>query len=110
MSQIKFELRLPNGPGSNVVIVAGGADSNRDGRIDQNSEIAAFTRNGNDGHTWSRTQTIGDQISGTEFYVSFMIGVGVRWELTVTDDAGKVLRQASNTSVLAWSDVLGVLP
>lgn len=106
MSEIKFELQLPDGPGSDVVIVAGGADSNHDGKIDQDSEIAAFTR---DGHTWRRRQTLSGAVGGTAFYVSFVIGAGVRWELAITDGAGKVLHHSKNTSVLEWSDAAGVL-
>ncbi len=106
MPDITFTLTLPDGPNSPVVIVAGGADSDGDGTIEDNSEVAAFQRAGN---VWTRTQSLAG-ISGTKFFVTFTVGADVRWELVITDAAGKALYTNQNTTVFHTGEIKWQLP
>ncbi|NVB85786.1 MAG: hypothetical protein HOV81_45910 [Kofleriaceae bacterium] len=107
MTEIKFELTLPDGPRSPVVIVAGGADGNRDDVIDNAEEVKAFVR---DGNTWSRKQEVDDRLAGMRFIVTFLVGQNVRWELTIKDAGGHVLYRNQNTTVLHTGEVRWHLP
>jgi hypothetical protein len=107
MPEIKFELSLPDGPRSAFVVVAGGADADHDGTIEDNAEVSTFTR---DGNTWSHNQRIDDPVSGTRFFVTFTIGQDVRWELVIKNDAGAVLYRNQNTTVFHTSEIRWHLP
>jgi hypothetical protein len=103
--QLTFEVKLPAGPNSDHVIIAGGADADRDGTIEDNGEYGVFTRNAN---TWTYTQTVPGPISGMAFYVQMTVGPNVPYELTIKDSAGTVVYANSNTTVdvteyIRWS-------
>ena len=93
--QLKFKLSLPQGPNSTTVIVAGGADADRDGTVEDNGEYAAFTRNGN---VWTHDQTVQGPVSQMIFYVQATCGPHVPYELEITDGAGAKLYKYDNVS------------
>lgn len=96
MNSLKYALFLPNGANSNVVIVAGGADVNRDGVISNADEVKSFKAETN--NTWTLEQSYPGNASGMLFAVTFTIGVHVKWELTVKDGAGTVLYSGKSTT------------
>jgi hypothetical protein len=96
MNKLTYELFLPNGANTNVVIVAGGADIDRNGVISNASEVASFTAQPN--NKWTRDQPFSGNASGMIFAVTFTVGVNVKWELTVTDAAGTVLYSGKSTT------------
>ena len=67
-----FNLKLLKSPTSPFVIVAGGADADGNGVIDQASEVSAFKRG--TGHAWTHTQTVSAQTKGMLFAVVFTVG------------------------------------
>jgi hypothetical protein len=96
VNSLNYALYLPNGANTNVVIVAGGADVNRDGVISNANEVKSFTAAPN--NTWTLDQGYAGNASGMLFAVTFTIGVNVKWELTVKDDAGTVLYSGKSTT------------
>jgi hypothetical protein len=107
MRKIKFTFRLPDGPKSPFVVVAGGSDANHDGKVDQNSEVAVFSKTSN--WVWERTQDVADPLADTYFAVAFTIGADVRWHLVITDDTGAVRFSSANTTMLPSETVRGRL-
>jgi hypothetical protein len=106
MPEIRFELTLPDGPNSSFVAVAGGADANHDGSIQEPNEVGAFARSGN---VWGHKQIIADPVSGTAFSVVFAVGGDVRWTFTVHDGGGKELFSDSGRTVFNVSEIWGKL-
>jgi hypothetical protein len=109
MSQIKLELTLLDEPRSPFVVVAGGLDADRDGTVEDDDEVQAFTRNGTK-NVWSRTQILDGEVSGTRFFVTFTVGAEVRWELVIKDASDKVLYINQNTTVFHTGDIRWHLP
>jgi hypothetical protein len=93
--QLNFELKLPNGPNSPFVIIAGGADIDRDGTVEDNDEYAIFARNAN---TWTRQQAVTGSVSGMLFYVQFTVGPNVPYDFTIKDAAGGLLFSNQNVT------------
>jgi hypothetical protein len=92
--------------GFHVISVAGGADSDGNGIVDQNSEIDAFQRNG---LVWTRTQTVALATKGMLFAVTFAMGVGTPWQLAITNQAGALLFSGGNISGLPVDQVSSYL-
>ncbi|MBL8624447.1 MAG: hypothetical protein JNK64_24275 [Myxococcales bacterium] len=107
MDTLTFEFKLATAPMSPFVIVAGGADANRDGRIENQSEVDVFAAKG--GNLWSRSQTVATPTKGMLFSVTFTIGIGVRWTLEIKNAAGAVLYSGANTTVFNTENVSYVL-
>jgi hypothetical protein len=107
MERIRFEFKLPNGPKCPIVIVAGGADADRNGKIENKSEIGVLYRE--DQNTWTREQRVSKPTSGTIFAVSFTVGVGVVWSLTITDSANRVLYSGTHTTAFPSDTVSDIL-
>ena len=103
MNTLRFELKLPSGANSNFVIVAGGADINRDGAISNASEVHSFTAQPN--NLWTLDQPFQGSASGMIFAVTFTVGANVKWELTVKDDSGTVLFSGKNTTIAPFETV-----
>ena len=103
--KLTFELALPNGPNSAVVIIAGGADADQDGTID-NGEVASLVSSGN---VWSRDQDVQLPTTGMMFAISFTVGSGVDWKLVIKNAAGTVLYSDNGTTVFAHETLGGVL-
>lgn len=93
---LNFELKLPAGPNNDNVIIAGGADADRDGTVEDNGEYGAFTRSGN---TWTHAQTVSGPVAGMPFYVQMTIGPNVPYELSIKDSAGTIHYSTSNITV-----------
>ena len=91
-----FEVKLPNGPNTDHVIVAGGADADRDGTVEDNGEYGVFTRNGN---TWTYTQTVPGPVAGMLFYVQLTVGPNVPYELKIQDSAGNPHYSTGNVTI-----------
>ncbi len=105
--EINFEFRLPSGPKSSFVIISGGADADRDGRIEDDTEIAAFVRDKD--NTWTRKQEVAAQTKDMLFAVTFTVGAGVPWSLKITDPTGKALFTGANTTMFPSETVSYVL-
>jgi hypothetical protein len=103
VNTLKYELKLPNGANSNFVIVAGGADLNRDGAISNAEEVRVFAAQAN--NVWTLDQPFQGNASGMIFAVTFTIGVNVKWELTVKDDSGAVLFSGRSTTIAPFDTV-----
>jgi hypothetical protein len=97
MNTLRYELKLPNGANNNFVIVAGGADINRDGTISNADEVRSFTAQPN--NHWTLDQPFQGNASGMIFAVMFTVGVNVKWELTIKDDSGTVLYTGKSTTI-----------
>lgn len=95
--EIVFEFTLPNGPKSPIVIVSGGADANRDGQIENASEVGAFTREPN--NMWTRKQQVVGPTDGMLFAVTFTVGPGVAWNLRISDANKRTLYTGANTTM-----------
>ena len=106
-TQLKFELTLPNGTTYPYVIVAGGADADRDGTVEDNGEYGAFTRTGN---VWSYTQIVPSPLHGMLFYVQLTVGPSVGYDLTIKDAAGSLLYRNQNVTVDATETIRWELP
>jgi hypothetical protein len=102
MENLTFTFTLPHGANSKFIQVSGGADADRDGTIEDNTEVAAFSRNGN---VWTRQQQVNSPTDGMLFAVTFTVGPSVAWSLVITNGAGKSLYQGANTTLIATETV-----
>jgi hypothetical protein len=101
--KLTFTLRLATKPKTPFVIVAGGADVNHDGDVSNKDEVAAFEKTGAD--VWERTQPYTGNATGMLFAVTFTVGGGVKWELVIKDETGKVRFRGGNTTTLPFDTV-----
>lgn len=93
--KLNFKLTLPQGANSTTLIVAGGADADRDGTVEDNGEYQAFVR---DGNVWTCSQTVPGPVSQMIFYVQATCGPHVPYELEITDGGGAKLYHYTNVS------------
>jgi hypothetical protein len=100
---ITFTLRLLDPPTSPFVVVAGGADGDRDGTIEDNGEVGIFDRVSN--RAWNRTQEVQVPTIDMIFGVSFTVGTGVRWELVIKDAGATILYSGGSTTLFASETV-----
>ncbi|MFT3697451.1 MAG: hypothetical protein QM831_30190 [Kofleriaceae bacterium] len=107
MDTLTYTFKIQGPAKSPAVIVAGGADSNRDGVISNADEVAALQTT--DSSTWTRTQNVAGATSGMAFAVHFTVGVGVPWQLTIANAAGTTLFSAASTTIWAFDTVSYIL-
>jgi hypothetical protein len=103
MSKLIFRLTLPQGAKSPIVLVAGGADSDGNGLIDTKKEVAAFVKN--DAGVWTREQEVDAPTKDMLFAVTFTVGAGCPWRLTIADTVGKTLFESASTTVFPTETV-----
>jgi hypothetical protein len=104
MSKLKFTLRLPKGSNSPIVLAAGGADGDGNGQIETEKEVEAFKHTAEQG-VWVREQEVDAPTQGMLFAVTFTVGAGVPWRLTIDESGGKVLFEGASITVFPTETV-----